>query len=64
VTSAIIGPRNVDQLNGQLKAAEIRLSAETLDAIDALVPPGVTLNPADDGYEPVWLKPEHRRRRA
>ena len=64
VTSSIIGPRTVDQLDGQLKAAEVRLSAETLDAIDELVPPGVTLNPADNGYEPIWLKPEHRRRKA
>lgn len=63
VTSAIIGPRNVDQLEGQLKAAGIRLSTETLDAIDELVPPGVTLNPADRGYDPVWLQPEYRRRR-
>ncbi|CAN5888680.1 aldo/keto reductase [soil metagenome] len=62
VTSAIIGPRTLDQLNGQLSAAHITLSAETLDAIDQLVPPGVTLNPADNGYEPPWLQPEHRRR--
>jgi aryl-alcohol dehydrogenase-like predicted oxidoreductase len=63
VTSAIIGPRTLDQLNGQVGAAEIKLSTETLDAIDALVPPGVTLNPADNGYEPVWLQPQYRRRR-
>ncbi len=63
VTSSIIGPRTLDQLKGQLRAAEVRLSAETLDAIDELVPPGVTLNPADNGYDPVWLQPEHRRRR-
>ncbi|HEX2180400.1 MAG TPA: aldo/keto reductase [Actinomycetota bacterium] len=62
VTAAIIGPRTPEQLEGQLRAAEIRLSQETLDAIDEIVPPGVTLNPADDGYEPVWLKPESRRR--
>jgi hypothetical protein len=62
VTSSIIGPRTLDQLNGQLKAAELRLSPETLDAIDELVPPGVTLNPADNGYEPVWLDRKYRRR--
>lgn len=64
VTSAIIGPRNLDQLKGLLGAADLSLSNETLDAIDALVPPGVTINPADDGYEPVWLQPEYRRRRS
>lgn len=63
VTSAIIGPRTPEQLEGQLRAAEVQLSDETLDAIDEIVPPGVTLNAADDGYEPVWLKPENRRRR-
>lgn len=62
VTSAIIGPRTLDHLTGQLRAAEIKLSTETLDAIDELVPPGVTLNPADNGYEPVWLEPRYRRR--
>ena len=62
VTSAIIGPRTLDQLNGQLGAAELRLSTETLDAIDELVPPGMTLNPADNGYEPVWLDRKYRRR--
>ena len=62
VTSAIIGPRNLDQLNGQLNAPDIALSPETLDAIDELVPAGVTLNPADNGYDPVWLQPQYRRR--
>ena len=62
VTSAIIGPRNLDQLNGQLNAPGIALSPETLDAIDEFVPPGVTLNPADNGYDPVWLQPHYRRR--
>ncbi len=62
VTSAIIGPRSPEQLEGQLKAADIRLSRQTLDAIDEIVPPGVTLNPADNGYDPVWLQPQFRRR--
>jgi aryl-alcohol dehydrogenase-like predicted oxidoreductase len=62
VTSSIIGPRTMDQLQGQLRAAELKLSTETLDAIDEIVPPGVTINPADNGYEPVWLQPQYRRR--
>jgi aryl-alcohol dehydrogenase-like predicted oxidoreductase len=43
VTSAIIGPRTMDHLNSQLAAADTVLSADTLDAIDAIVPPGVDL---------------------
>lgn len=62
VTSSIIGPRNEEQLAGQLKAADITLSKQTLDRIDEIVPPGLTLNPADNGYEPIWLKPWERRR--
>lgn len=61
VTSSIIGPRTMEQLTGQLKASDIRLSRSTLDAIDEIVPPGTTLNRSDLGYEPVWLKPWERR---
>ena len=48
VTAAITGPRTMEQLEGLLPAADIRLSAETLDRIDALVPPGTSLNPVGD----------------
>ncbi|MBT2187366.1 aldo/keto reductase [Sphingobium nicotianae] len=48
VTSAILGPRTLDQLEGLLGATDVRLSAETLDRIDALVPPGTSLNPIND----------------
>jgi aryl-alcohol dehydrogenase-like predicted oxidoreductase len=50
VTSAIIGPRTMEQLEGQLGAANVELSDEVLDRIDEIVPPGRTLNPADSGY--------------
>lgn len=63
VTSAIIGPRTMDQLEGLLPAADVELSTKTLDAIDELVPPGETLNRADLGYENVWLLPSTRRSR-
>jgi len=62
VTSSIIGPRTMEQLEQLLQAAEVRLSVETLDAIDRIVPPGSTVNTADLGYENIWLRPEHRRR--
>jgi aryl-alcohol dehydrogenase-like predicted oxidoreductase len=62
VTSAIIGPRTMDQLEGLLPAADVRLFDATLDAIDEIVAPGETLNNADLGFENVWLRPKHRRR--
>jgi aryl-alcohol dehydrogenase-like predicted oxidoreductase len=62
ITSAIIGPRTMDHLESQLPAAEVRLSEDTLDAIDRIVAPGVTLNPADDGWVSPALEPAARRR--
>ena len=38
VTAPIIGPRIADQLEGALKAAEVRLEPETLDQLDELFP--------------------------
>jgi aryl-alcohol dehydrogenase-like predicted oxidoreductase len=62
ISSAIIGPRTLDHLESQLTATEVHLSDEVLDAIDAIVPPGVTLNPADDGWVSPSLDPAARRR--
>jgi aryl-alcohol dehydrogenase-like predicted oxidoreductase len=55
ISSAIIGPRTMEQLESQLGAAEVSLSDDLLDAIDDLVPPGTILNPADAGYTPLSL---------
>jgi aryl-alcohol dehydrogenase-like predicted oxidoreductase len=64
VTSAIIGPRTMEQLDSQLGAADVVLPGEILDAIDKIVPPGTNLNPPDRGYEPPALTdPSLRRRR-
>ena len=63
VTSAIIGPRTMEQLDTQLGAADIALDAGVLDAIDAIVPPGVNSSPNDGGYEPPALTDPARRRR-
>lgn len=62
VTSAIIGPRTMEQLTSQLPAADATLSTEVLDRIDALVAPGVTLNPEDNSYGASELLPPARRR--
>jgi aryl-alcohol dehydrogenase-like predicted oxidoreductase len=62
VTSAIVGPRTMEQLESYLPAAEIRLSTEVLDRIDELVAPGVTVNPDDNSYGASELTPAARRR--
>ncbi|MFG6196957.1 aldo/keto reductase [Nonomuraea sp. JJY05] len=64
VTSAIIGPRTLDHLRSHLAAADTVLSADVLDAIDAIVAPGVDLAP-DEKYDtpPALLDPSLRRRR-
>jgi aryl-alcohol dehydrogenase-like predicted oxidoreductase len=65
VTSPIIGPRTMEQLESQLGAVDVTLSEDILDRIDKIVPPGVTLNrEADSGYLPLALRePILRRRR-
>jgi aryl-alcohol dehydrogenase-like predicted oxidoreductase len=63
VTSAILGPRTMDHLESQLGAADIELSEEILDAIDEIVPPGVTLHDADRGYDPPAITDKATRRR-
>jgi aryl-alcohol dehydrogenase-like predicted oxidoreductase len=62
VTSAIIGPRTPEQLRDLLSGADVRLDEGTLDAIDALVPPGTDVDRNDRGFEPWWLEPRARRR--
>jgi aryl-alcohol dehydrogenase-like predicted oxidoreductase len=63
VTSALIGPRTPDHLHSQLAAADTVLSADVLDAIDAIVAPGTDLAP-DEKYDtpPALLDPALRRR--
>lgn len=63
VTSAIIGPRTLQQLNSQLSAPEAALSSELLDAIDSLVAPGECINAVDRGYLPPALTNATLRRR-
>jgi aryl-alcohol dehydrogenase-like predicted oxidoreductase len=62
VTAAIIGPRTMEHLESQIGAADVELSAEILDRIDEIVPPGVDLNPTDAGWDNPALGPEARRR--
>jgi aryl-alcohol dehydrogenase-like predicted oxidoreductase len=64
VTSAIIGPRTMEQFKDHLDAGEVRLADDVLDRIDTIVPPGTNLNAADAGWTPPALaQPQLRRRR-
>ncbi|MGW6518907.1 MULTISPECIES: aldo/keto reductase [unclassified Streptomyces] len=63
VTSALIGPRTPDHLRAQLVAADTVLSADVLDAIDAIVAPGTDLAAHEKSdTPPALLDPSLRRR--
>jgi len=62
ITSAIIGPRTMEQLESQLAAAEIQLDEDLLGRIDEIVPPGITINPVDNSFQNPALEPAARRR--
>lgn len=61
VTSVIIGPRTMDQLESSLKGATLILDDATLDRIDEIVPPGVNF---EGGlvHAPALTDPTLRRR--
>ena len=63
VTSAIIGPRTMDQLESQLGAADLVLDDDLLDQIDDVVPPGTNLHPPDNGWLPPSIVDPALRRR-
>ena len=63
VTSAIIGPRTMDQLTSQLPALDVTLTADVLDRIDEIVPPGTNFSWADAGYAPPTITDARLRRR-
>jgi aryl-alcohol dehydrogenase-like predicted oxidoreductase len=63
VTSAIIGPRTMEQLESQLGADEVALGPDVLDRIDEIVPPGRNVAHAGAGYDPPSLTDAARRRR-
>ena len=63
VTSAIIGPRTMEQLTSQIDAADLKLDADVLDQIDEIVPPGTNFSWADAGYSPPMVASAAKRRR-
>jgi aryl-alcohol dehydrogenase-like predicted oxidoreductase len=63
ITAAIIGPRTMEHFQSQIGAADVRLTADVLDRIDKIVPPGINLASTDSGYSaPAIADPSLRRR--
>lgn len=63
VTSALIGPRTMEQLDDLLAASEVSLSDDLLDRIDAIVPPGTGVGRMDQEYNTPAILSETLRRR-
>lgn len=63
VTSALIGPRTMEQLDDLLAAAEVRLSDEILDQIDEIVAPGTGVGRMDQEYNTPAIESAALRRR-
>jgi aryl-alcohol dehydrogenase (NADP+) len=63
VTSAILGPRTMEQLDDLLAGAELRLSDEILDRIDAIAPPGLDVGINEANYQPLAVTTPSLRRR-
>ncbi|RKS77821.1 aryl-alcohol dehydrogenase (NADP+) [Motilibacter peucedani] len=64
VTSALIGPRTMEQLDDLLASVDVTLSDELLDRIDGIVAPGTRVGAPDEAaYLPPSLKQPGLRRR-
>ena len=63
VTSAIIGPRTMAQLDDLLAGADVRLDEEILDRIDEIAPPGTDASPNAVSYTPPAISDPRLRRR-
>ncbi|MET9044195.1 aldo/keto reductase [Streptomyces sp. NPDC002387] len=63
VTAVLIGPRRPEQLDDLLAGADVELDGDILDRIDAIVPPGVDVNPDDFYIDPTPPITDKRLRR-
>ncbi|MER5916246.1 aldo/keto reductase [Streptomyces sp. NPDC001982] len=63
VTSAILGPRTMEQLEDLLAGAEVTLDDDILDRIDKVAPPGIDAGPNDVAYTPPSITTVALRRR-
>lgn len=65
VTSVIIGPRTLPQLEATVAGAGLRLDDALLDRIDAIVPPGTNVYEPNGAFDaPLLADPVLRRRRS
>ena len=63
VTSVIIGPRTMPQLEASLAGASLELGDDVMDRIDAIVPPGADVYEPNAAFDVPWLtRPGLRRR--
>jgi len=63
VTSALIGPRTMGQLDDLLNGLDVALGDDILDRIDRIVPPGTEIGSLDQEYVPPALRNADLRRR-
>ena len=64
VTSVIIGPRTLEQVEASLRTMDLRLDDDVLDRIDEIVPPGTEIySPHEASLELPWLVEANLRRR-
>jgi aryl-alcohol dehydrogenase-like predicted oxidoreductase len=63
VTSAILGPRTMEQLGDLLAGVDVTLTDEILDRIDEIVPPGTDVGTLDMAYRPPAIQRADLRRR-
>jgi aryl-alcohol dehydrogenase-like predicted oxidoreductase len=63
VTSVLIGPRRPEHLADLLAGADVTLDDDLMDRIDAIVPPGVDVNPGDFYVDPTPPMTDKRLRR-
>jgi aryl-alcohol dehydrogenase-like predicted oxidoreductase len=63
VTSALLGPHTMEQLDDLLAGFDVVLTDEILDRIDEIVPPGTDVGTLDQAYVPPALQSSSLRRR-
>jgi hypothetical protein len=63
VTSALLGPHTMEQLDDLLAGFDIALTDEILDRIDEVVPPGTDIGTLDQAYVPPAMQKASLRRR-
>ena len=62
VSSALLGPRTIEQLDGLLAGIDVTLSDDILNRIDEIVPPGTDVGTLDQAYVPPAVQNVRTRR--